>query len=87
MNLEYKKEDKCVALDKLVIVEIKSEGNSEISALKLALRDHRIKTKGFSKYCVGRSVTDNGLKRNAFKNKIRNIEKVINTKRKLYIIN
>lgn len=87
LNLEYKKEDKCVALDELVIVEIKSDGNSEISALKLALRDHRIKTKGFSKYCVGRSVTDNGLKRNAFKNKIRNIEKVINTKGKLYIIN
>lgn len=87
LNLEYRKESKYVALDKLVIVEVKSEGNSEISALKLALRDHRLKAKGFSKYCVGRSITDNGIKRNAFKNKIRKIEKVINTERNLYTIN
>ncbi len=71
----------------MVIVEIKSEGNSEISALKLALRDHRLKTAGFSKYCIGRTVTDGELKRNAFKNKIRKIEKVISTKRELYTIN
>ena len=87
LNLQYKKENKCVALDQLVIVEIKSEGNSEISALKLALRDHRLKIAGFSKYCIGRTVTDSELKRNAFKNKIRKIEKVISTKRELYTIN
>jgi len=84
IDLKYKNENKDVNLGNLVIVEVKSEGNSNISALELALRDNRLKAAGFSKYCVGRTITDSGLKRNEFKRKIRRIEKVINTKDKLY---
>ncbi len=87
LNLQFKGTDKEIELENLVIVEIKSEGHSNMSSLALALRDHRIKASGFSKYCVGRTVTDHQLKRNAFKKKIRSIEKLIQPKTELYHIN
>ena len=87
LNLQFENSDRKVSLDQLVIVEIKSEGHSASSSLALALRDHRIKTSGFSKYCIGRTVTDPSLKRNAFKKKIRRIEKTIHTNNSLYILN
>lgn len=87
LNLRFKKADKQVLLDNLVIVEIKADGSPSNSPLAQALRDQRIKTSGFSKYCVGRTVTDSSLKRNAFKAKIRSIEKTIQTKNNLYDIN
>lgn len=79
LNLEFETKDKVVPLNNLVIVEIKADGKSSASPLALALRESRIKTSGFSKYCVGRSITDPQLKINAFKPKIRKIEKVIQT--------
>lgn len=84
LNLQFEGAGKEVELTNLVIVEIKSEGHSSLSQLALALRDNRIKASGFSKYCVGRTVTDHGLKRNAFKKKIRNIEKLIKPNSTLY---
>lgn len=84
LDLGFKKDDKEVSLDNLVIVEIKSEGSASNSPLARALRNQRIKTSGFSKYCVGRTVTDPSLKRNAFKGKIRSIEKTIKQENKLY---
>ena len=79
LDIEFKVPDRTVALNNLVIVEIKSDGKSNASPLGIALRENRIKTNGFSKYCIGRSITDPHLKRNAFKEKIRQIEKVTQT--------
>lgn len=87
LNLQFEIADKLITLENLVIVEIKSDGKSANSPLALALRDQRIKTSGFSKYCVGRTVTDVSLKRNAFKSKIRSIDKTIQTANNLYNIN
>lgn len=87
LNIQFKTSAKHVLLDNLTIVEIKSEGSASNSPLARVLRDQRIKTSGFSKYCVGRTVTDISLKRNAFKSKIRSIEKTIQTKNNLYDIN
>lgn len=75
LNLKFNCIRKQVDLKNLVIVEIKSDGFASNSSLALALRDLRIKKNGFSKYCIGRVLTDHSLKRNAFKHKIRNIEK------------
>lgn len=83
LNLNFKMKNKNIDLKDLVIVEVKSEGNAQ-SPLTLALREHRLKASGFSKYCVGRTVTDASLKRNIFKNKIRSIEKVIHSTNELY---
>ena len=75
-NISYLHNNKKFELKNLVIVEIKSDGKPSQSPLVMALRDHRLKASGFSKYCVGRTLTDNSLKSNSFKNKIRMIEKV-----------
>lgn len=83
-NLQFKTVEKQIALHELVIVEIKADGSPSASPLARALRNQRIKTSGFSKYCIGRTVTDSTIKRNAFKHKIRMIEKTINTKNSLY---
>lgn len=79
LNLSFTSKKKQLALHKLVIVEIKADGSSSASPLARALRDQRIKKSGFSKYCIGRSVTDTGLKRNNFKHKVRMITKTLNT--------
>ncbi len=83
-NLHFSTNNKQIALNNLVIVEVKSEGSPSASPLARALRNQRIKTSGFSKYCIGRTVTDSSIKRNAFKHKIRMIERTINTENSLY---
>ena len=87
LNIQFKISDRKVSLDNLVIVEIKSDSNSSESPLAKVLRNQRIKASGFSKYCIGRSVTDPKLKRNAFKQKIRQLEKTMNSEFNLYNIN
>lgn len=84
LNLQFSKGDNNVGLDDLIIVEVKSEGHSSSSPLQFALRDKRIKPSGFSKYCIGRTVTDSELKRNAFKGKLRSIQKILHTENNLY---
>lgn len=87
MNLRFSIADKTIALSDLVIVEIKSDGKIGNSPIASVLFEQRIKPSGFSKYCVGRTVTNGALKRNAFKEKIRRIEKTINTNNNLYHFN
>ncbi len=60
----------------LVIVEVKTDGRSHSNIID-ALNRRRLKPSGFSKYCMGRSLTDSSLKRNNFKKKHRRIEKTI----------
>lgn len=76
-NLNFTKGNNRTSLNNLVIVEIKADGPPSSSPLDKALRSERIKTSGFSKYCIGRTVTDSTIKSNAFKNKIRMIQKTI----------
>lgn len=63
-----------VTLDRLVIVEVKSEGRAQSKIIE-AMTRRRLKPSGFSKYCVGRSVTNSQLKSNRFKSKHRQIER------------
>lgn len=85
-ELQYTKNGDWTRLDKLAIIEIKTNGRKSLSPLALALREERIKASGFSKYCMGRVLTDQNLKRNAFKMKIRKIQKTIHTDIDLYNI-
>lgn len=87
LNIQFVKGGRTTAFENLVIVEIKSEGRCAKSPLAIALRDQRIKTSGFSKYCMGRAATDAVLKRNGFKEKIRRIEKTIQSNINLYHFN
>lgn len=83
-NLQYTKNGSWIKLENLTIIEIKTDGRQSISPLAFALKEERIRASGFSKYCVGRVLTDQDLKRNGFKRKIRKIEKTIHTNMDLY---
>ena len=78
-NIRFKGQDNKFTLEHLVIVEVKTEGHNAFSPIIQALKERRIKTSGFSKYCIGRSIADNHLKINTFKKKHRQIEKKIET--------
>ncbi len=73
-DLRFFNEERVVKLDDLVIVEIKTEKRSERSSLMNALRERKILSGGFSKYCMGLSLIEDSLKKNAFKPKLRSIK-------------
>lgn len=60
----------------LVIVEVKQDGNCP-SDFKRLLQDARIQNHGLSKYCLGMLLTDDHIKYNRFKPKVRYISDLI----------
>ena len=60
----------------LVIIELKRDGLQPSPILGL-LRELRIKPSGFSKYCMGSALTNPGLKRNNFKERLHMIERLM----------
>lgn len=79
-NLAFKTENTNIAIENLTIIEIKTGQNTLDSQMSKALNQFRIKSSGFSKYCIGTAITDNTVKRNSIKPKIRRLEKVLQTK-------
>lgn len=62
-------------MDNIVVIELKRDGRCPSPILPL-LRQLRIKPVGFSKYCIGASVTDHSLRINRFKKRLVRIHKV-----------
>lgn len=77
INLHFELQENKASLKNIVVVEIKSDGLSTNSPLARALQKQRIKSSGFSKYCLGRTIIDPEIKKNAFKKKLRSIEKLL----------
>lgn len=77
LDISFTGKEKSIVMDGLVILELKSEKGSNSSPLKMYLREARLKASGFSKYCIGRALTDKNIKRNRFKQKIRNLGKIL----------
>ncbi len=75
-GLRFIGSDEEVSLDNLVIVEVKRDGRTP-SPIIDSMNKMRIKPSGFSKYCIGRSLTSKNIKRNNFKHKLRVIEKIL----------
>lgn len=61
--------------DQLVVIELKRDGNVYSPIINI-LRDIHVPVSGFSKCCIGMALTDPSLKRNNFKPRLRNIEKI-----------
>jgi hypothetical protein len=70
----FKNPDNELTLRNLVIVEIKQDKASASALLIQTLRALKITTKGFSKYCIGRSLIED-IKKNNFKPFLLKIEK------------
>lgn len=62
-------------MDNIVIIELKRDGRCASPILPL-LRELRIKPSGFSKYCIGASVTNSALRINRFKKRLVKIRKI-----------
>ena len=71
-----------MVMDNIVIIELKRDGRVASPILPL-LRQLRIKPSGFSKYCIGSSVTNPELKQNRFKEKLVHIRKVAESGKEL----
>ena len=60
----------------LVIIELKRDGLVFSPVLEM-LRQLRIHPHGFSKYCMGAAMTNDGLPLHRFKEKLRDVEKIL----------
>lgn len=67
------------SLQELVVIEIKQDMRRD-SEIRDHLKEMRIKETGFSKYCIGSILTDNTLKKNLFKIKLMQIDKLTHYK-------
>lgn len=79
LGLEYEdaRTGNKASIERMAIVEIKQDGNTA-SQLKLMLRDMHIAPLKVSKYCLGTTLTVDGIKHNRFKAKIQRINKRLN---------
>ncbi|MBQ3042928.1 MAG: polyphosphate polymerase domain-containing protein [Alistipes sp.] len=76
LNLHYEDVRSGVrgAIERMAIVELKQDGRTD-SQMKIVLRDMRIAPFKVSKYCLGTALTVDGVKKNRYKSKIRDIRK------------
>lgn len=77
-NLHFNSNNLVKGLNELVIVEVKTEGVPRSSVLAKVLLKQRVKPSGYSKYCMGRTLTDRSLKNNRFKEKLRRLDRIVN---------
>ena len=64
------------AMGDLVIIELKRDGNQP-SPILGKLCDLHIHPHGFSKYCIGSALTNDSLRRNRIKPRLRSIQKIL----------
>ena len=72
-NLQSNKQ---MDMDNLVIIELKRDGLVYSPVLNM-LKQLRIMPHGFSKYCMGSALTNDGLAVNRFKEKLHYVERII----------
>ena len=74
-NLLFGNLQTCRTIKDLVIIELKQECVGKNTRLAKWLKASRVYPEGFSKYCIGRALSEPLLKRNNFKPKILSLEK------------
>lgn len=63
----FKNENQELTLDKLAIIEVKQSKMTKPALITRILKDNKIEKQGFSKYCIGRSLLEESIKKNNFK--------------------
>jgi hypothetical protein len=63
----FKNQEKEITLENLVIIEVKRSKANKPALITQVLRANKIRQQGFSKYCIGRSLLEEKLKKNNFK--------------------
>lgn len=76
-GLHFATDDANTDLDGLVIAEVKQSGFSMQSDFIKQMRALGVRRSGFSKYCVGVALLNDGIKANNFKPKLLHIDKLL----------
>jgi hypothetical protein len=76
LNLEFEREGKKQILDKLVIAEVKQDSKVASPFISI-MRAKHIRQGSISKYCFGVASTFSEVKKNNFKQKLLNVNKII----------
>jgi hypothetical protein len=63
----FRNSEKEIILDKLVVIEIKQNKSNNPALITKVLQEQKIRKQGFSKYCIGRSLLEENIKKNNFK--------------------
>jgi len=63
----FKNKEKEITLNNLVIIEIKQSKSINPALITKVLQVQKISRNGFSKYCIGRSLLEDNIKKNNFK--------------------
>lgn len=66
-HLKFAMQDKEISMGDLVIIETKRDGKAEKSIIKSYLDAHKISEGSLSKYCLGTTLLQDGIKKNNFK--------------------
>lgn len=78
INITIESNDKTLTLTDFAVIELKQGTLNMKSELTGVLKTARIYQLGFSKYCMGRALSEGNLKKNMFKSKILKIRKKYN---------
>ena len=76
LNLEFEREGKKQILDKLVIAEVKQDSKVASPFISI-MRAKHIRQGSISKYCFGVASSFSEVKKNNFKQKLLNVNKII----------
>ncbi len=76
LGLSFRTNDETRKFEKLVIIEAKQEKATRNSPFLQAIKKRSIRPDRISKYCLGIALLNKDVKQNAFKEKIRKIEKL-----------
>ncbi|MBW8325307.1 MAG: polyphosphate polymerase domain-containing protein [Prolixibacteraceae bacterium] len=63
----FRNHEKEITLNNLVIIEVKQSKTAKPALITQVLRENKISNQRFSKYCIGRSLLEEKIKRNNFK--------------------
>jgi hypothetical protein len=77
IGLHFVWNDKRVDMDNLVIAEVKQDKANSLSPIVNVLKQKRIHQGSISKYCLGIASIYDNIRKNNFKEKIRNINKLL----------
>jgi len=79
LHLCYKNNDSRIALDDLVIAEVKQGRASSGSPFLRLMKEQGIRAGAISKYCLGVVMLHDNVKKNNFKIKMMTVNKILNT--------
>lgn len=74
----FKNQDNEITLNNLVIIEVKQSKEAKPARITQVLKDNKIERQSFSKYCIGRALLEENIKKNNFKPLLLKIRKEFN---------